>query len=257
MSPSKPVFPNTFNSRAVTGTTAAGQLVRSGALFRSDAPTALGPAGRAAMRAAGIRTALDLREHSERTLAPADLDGLGLDTRHVPLVGSRVDVDFEMALDEIYRELLTQRGCKFAAAVRVLAEPHTLPALVFCSAGKDRTGLVVALALGAAGVLPEDIAADYELTERAMSKRFRAVVEARASGAGISGQQVAVTLGASARVMRRVLAWLEKTAGGAAEYLRKHGLVDEELRQLERGLIAPAGDADSNSDDPSRIRAAP
>ena len=36
-----------------------------------------------------------------------------------------------------------------------------MPALVHCTAGKDRTGLVIALALGAVGVADEVIADDY------------------------------------------------------------------------------------------------
>ena len=40
------------------------------------------------------------------------------------------------------------------------------PALIFCSAGKDRTGLVSALVLATAGVSDADIVADYVVSNQ-------------------------------------------------------------------------------------------
>jgi protein-tyrosine phosphatase len=228
----EPFLPGTFNSRPVVSDRSGRAL-----LIRSDAPTLLGRSGRAAVRAAGIRTAVDLREAVERADAPADLRGLGIDVHHVPVVGRHSDLDYALTLDEIYIDLLERRGTHLAAAVRVLSAPAALPALVFCSAGKDRTGIVVALALSAAGFASEPIVSDYARTEPAMHGRFRGVVEARAAAAGMTEQQVAVTLGAPAEAMRRVLAWLERAAGGAASYLRRNGLLEDELAGLRRGLL--------------------
>jgi protein-tyrosine phosphatase len=213
--------------------------VRRGSLIRSDAPISLGEQGRAALRASGIRTALDLREPAERELDPADLDGLGIELRQVPIIGDVVDINTAASLGDIYRELLERRGPSLAAAVRVLSEPGALPALVFCSAGKDRTGLVVALALGAVGVSIEGIVADYTLTEHAMNGPFRDVIERRAVAAGVTEQELAVKMGAPPELMREVLAWLADRAGGPAGYLRQHGLTEEELLRLERAIVVP------------------
>ncbi|WP_051054225.1 tyrosine-protein phosphatase [Frankia sp. QA3] len=61
-----------------------------------------------------------------------------------------------------------QRGSRLTAAVVALAAPGALPAIVHCSAGKDRTGLVIALVialvLDLAGVPAEVIAEDFALT---------------------------------------------------------------------------------------------
>ena len=46
--------------------------------------------------------------------------------------------------------------------LRVFAKPGTLPALVHCAHGKDRTGVVVLLLLAACGVEREAIVADYK-----------------------------------------------------------------------------------------------
>ena len=123
--------------------------------------------------------------------------------------------------------------------MRVLCEPDALPAIVFCSAGKDRTGLVTALTLGVLGVSQEEIVADYALTERALDGGFRAVIEKRAIAAGISEQELAVKVRAPPELMRSVLAWLSEHHGGATGYLRAHGLAPGELENLRCTMLEP------------------
>lgn len=53
-----------------------------------------------------------------------------------------------------------ERAPVLVAALRELLAPRALPALVHCTLGMDRTGVLVALVLGALGVPDEVIAAD-------------------------------------------------------------------------------------------------
>ena len=62
-----------------------------------------------------------------------------------------------------YLGYLEDRPDQVVAAVRTIASSEG-PVLVHCAAGKDRTGVVVALALSAVGVRPEAIVADYAAT---------------------------------------------------------------------------------------------
>src|SRR5438874_453262 len=50
------------------------------------------------------------------------------------------------------------------AGLELLSEDETLPAVVHCTAGKDRTGVLVALLLDLLGVAREQIVADYAAT---------------------------------------------------------------------------------------------
>jgi protein-tyrosine phosphatase len=50
-------------------------------------------------------------------------------------------------------------------AIDLLGEPEALPAVVYCAAGKDRTGVIVALVLSLVGVDRATIAADYALSD--------------------------------------------------------------------------------------------
>jgi protein-tyrosine phosphatase len=239
MTPTDLLLPGTFNSRDLGGKPAAGGIVRFGALIRSDAPIRLGEEGRAKLASLGLRTAIDLREPVERRLDPADLDGLGLEIRNRPILGEDFDALRTMGLDEIYRQLLESRGANLTAAVSVLAEPDAVPALLFCSAGKDRTGLVSALVLGALGVSDDEIVADYSRTEQNMRGGFREAVEARAVAAGIGEQEMAVKVGAPPALMRDVLAWLRQHYGGVAGYLLHNGLTRPELEALRQRLVEP------------------
>ena len=53
--------------------------------------------------------------------------------------------------------------CLFAAfaALRLLTDPDNVPAMINCAHGKDRTGVVAALALWCAGWSKDEIVADY------------------------------------------------------------------------------------------------
>ena len=55
-----------------------------------------------------------------------------------------------------------------AEVLAVLSDPSAYPAMFHCSAGKDRTGVIAAVLLGALGVPDDTIIADYALSATAM-----------------------------------------------------------------------------------------
>ena len=56
------------------------------------------------------------------------------------------------SLPDVYRMILEQRQEQLRQTLATLAAPGGFPALVHCTAGKDRTGFIVALLLGLVGV---------------------------------------------------------------------------------------------------------
>ena len=164
------------------GTTVAGRLLRSENL--QD----LTPGDVARLvDEIGVTTVVDLRSTNEVTIeGPAPLDALaGVRRVHHPVLREFLDVsdtvkaallteaagaDRERYPDDPmcghYLGYLENRPEEVTGALRSIA---TAPgaAIVHCAAGKDRTGVVVALALTAAGVEPEAIVADYAASARA------------------------------------------------------------------------------------------
>jgi protein-tyrosine phosphatase len=232
-------IPGTFNARDLGGLRTRDAAVRTGVLWRSDALIELGTAGRTALARLGVELAIDLREPVERRLDPADLAGLPIRLEQQPILEGDLEDVRELSISELYVVLLETRGAAFASAIARLARADGARAIFFCSAGKDRTGLVSALLLDAVGVLPEEIVADYALTGENLRGPFRDAIEARARAAGISEQELAVKIGAPAEAMWQVLDWLRERSGGGAGYLRANGLSASELDSLRRHLIDP------------------
>jgi protein tyrosine/serine phosphatase len=65
--------------------------------------------------------------------------------------------------------LLSKCGMQISAVLQLMTEPHNLPMLVFCSLGKDRTGVISMLALHIAGASREEIYRDFEASSDGLS----------------------------------------------------------------------------------------
>ena len=63
-----------------------------------------------------------------------------------------------------YLELLLSSDDSIGEALAVLTDPAAYPAVIHCSVGKDRTGILVALVLSLVGVADDDVVADYALS---------------------------------------------------------------------------------------------
>ncbi len=137
----------------------------------------------------------------------------------------------------LYLDMLDARPDLFAAALGSMAEADPGAVLVHCAAGKDRTGLVVALALSVAGADPETVAADYARHRRAAGAVRREVPghDRRRAACASSG---AATRRRRSTFMLDVLDHLENEHGGVEAYLRSGGMTDEQLTALRERLVA-------------------
>jgi protein-tyrosine phosphatase len=147
------------------------------------------------------------------------------------------DLPGETPTVQTYFGYLERRPDSIVAALRTIADPPGGgAALVHCAAGKDRTGLVVGLALSAVGAEPDVVAGDYALTQSrlfALVEDYLAGIEDEAQREEIRGYQAT-----PAAYLLRVLEHLDDRYGGAAAYLRSGGMTDEQLSALRRRLVA-------------------
>lgn len=208
-----------FNVRATRG--AAPWLVRSGA------PEALTPEGAEALAALGVSVIVDLREPSEHGAA-----NHGIVVRSVPVYGAEPPATG--GLEQIYDQLLRERGAALARAVGEIADADGA-ALVHCTAGKDRTGLVVALARRVAGVSVDGVVADYVLSAPHV-RPVRAAHAARVAAGVSEGDRDDVFrlhLESPPEAIGHALAVVDEL-GGAERYLLAHGLRPEQVAALRR-----------------------
>lgn len=161
-------WPKCVNARDLGGLPlTAGGTVRPGALVRSDTPDRLDAGGWAALLDHGIRTVIDLRNDDER--APVDGRPSEVDTVVLPHDGLDEDPAFWAAMWEdprygsplYFAPHLERFPHRSAVVLTAIARARPGGVLVHCQGGRDRTGLICALALTVAGVEPEAIAADY------------------------------------------------------------------------------------------------
>ncbi|MGN8552456.1 UNVERIFIED_CONTAM: tyrosine-protein phosphatase [Microbacterium sp. SLM126] len=240
VTPDAPEVPGAVNLRDVGGLPAGASVTRHGVLFRSGNLAQLEPQGTAALGELGVRRIIDLRADDEVARSPSRIDGLEVTTQRVPLFLGSVESFFadDLSLDEMYRRLVEDSSSLVVEVVRgILADQ---PVLVHCTVGKDRTGVTVALTLAAAGVETDAVVGDYARTEALLpERRNRRIVEflRRMHPEAVHLEDLATR--SPAPVMRALLSDVEERYGSPADYLRAHGLTDEELVELRRVLLRP------------------
>ena len=192
----------------------------------------------------GVRTVLDLRTPDEVAReGPGPLVAAGV--RHVnldliPGWGTERAVPHEKRekgdLSHFYIDYLDEAPDNVVAAMRVLADPSSGPSIVHCAAGKDRTGVICALALRVAGVAREDVVEDYALTgERIVAIRDR--LAAAPSYAEDMRIRTLDDLQPRALSMRHFLDRLDER-GGTAGWLTAHGFGPDEQAALRSRMTA-------------------
>ena len=236
-----------FNFRDAAAETGTAGL-RRGILFRSGALNDLDAAALADLASARVATVVDLREPVEVAAAP---DGVpaGIRVVNVPLY--RGGIHAAEPIEAVYRHLLINCAQALVGAVGETIRSLDGGVLVHCAAGKDRTGLVIALTLAAAGASRRAIVADYSRTEAALPASFRQAVLRRLEGSIADPAErataVRLHLESPPEVLDQVLAALAEETydgeSGAAAYLLRNGLGRDLLdraRTCLRGSGAPA-----------------
>jgi hypothetical protein len=143
--------------------------------FRSESIDAVTPQGWEQLRAAGVRTVVDLRQPGERAqdrterpdwvrTSPVDLDGLENEE-----FWDRCPDNGGTALYFLpHLEAMPERT---GAVLTALAQAPEGGVLFHCMGGRDRTGLISMVLLAIAGVEPEAIIDDYLETVRISTAR--------------------------------------------------------------------------------------
>jgi hypothetical protein len=137
-----------------------------------------------------------------------------------------------------YMSYLRHRPDSVVGSVRAIARADSA-VLVHCAAGKDRTGVVVALALDAAGVDRDTIVEDYLASAHRIDAIVARLVSSTTYRPGLEGrdpQELAPLLG----TMERFLELIDERLGGSVSWLCAQGLSDADLERL-RHRLAPAG----------------
>jgi hypothetical protein len=218
-----------------------GGVTRQGILYRSDAPYPGDdlPAGAPQWPPS---TVIDLRSAGEGGAGyrwPA-----GVTVHQIPLMrqaavvtdAARPARGRPLRLAPLYQVMLQTVAPDLASMVGIAAS-STGPVLVHCAAGKDRTGVAIAVLLLTAGVEPESVVADYTATASHMSTLLGRL---RAQGRRLPVDVDANSelLGTPAEAIGAVVKWLTGWPGGPAAWVTEHGASDGDLSRWRDRLAA-------------------
>lgn len=224
-----------LNFRDVGGyPVAGGGSVRWRTLFRSDALHGLDSAGLAAVTGLGLRTVVDLRTQLEAEHAPSPVRGRAT---HIPVLTGGDFQGVPLELDGLYRYFIDECGGQITAAIAELCGDDALPALVHCSAGKDRTGVVIALILAVLGVPDELIAADYSLSGLYLDPEQTPAIGQLSASTGLGEELTRTLLSSAPELILEVLDRVRAVPGSVDGYLIGHGLTSSRLARLRAALI--------------------
>ncbi|HEX6356253.1 tyrosine-protein phosphatase [Actinophytocola sp.] len=248
---------NAVNVRDLGGLPAAGgKRTRHGQLVRSDNLQDLSPKDVTRLvDEVGVTTVIDLRSMDEVVKeGPDPLKALAsVERLHfslIPEAGEMTDVakaalainreraikrDPDDVAGAFYLGYLDDRPDSVVQALRAMSNAQGA-ALVHCAAGKDRTGVVVALALSAVGVTRDEVIADYAASGERIEQildRLRSSPTYAADIDNIPADEHAPR----AEIMERFLIRLDTDFGGPLGWLAKHDFTDRDVELLEAKLL--------------------
>jgi protein tyrosine/serine phosphatase len=225
-------------------------------LLRGDNLQELSPADIATLVGEiGLTTVVDLRSSDElASEGPAPLDGVaGVLHVHHPVLseaGSATDAASDVLLARADRDrsrypadpicghylgYLEDRPDQVAAAVRSIARSDGA-ALVHCAAGKDRTGVVVAVALSAVGVRQQAVIADYAATGERIGPLLARLRRSPTYVSDISSEPDE-SQRPRPQTMAALLEQVNARYGGAVQWLASHGFGHDDLQLLRAKLL--------------------
>lgn len=237
--------------------TAHGRPLKRGLLYRSANHAHATDADLARMRELGVAAIVDLRRTEERTREPskrwADFDAQVIEN---DIASEHADWAEAMKGQTLTPQWFLDDGVAYYRRVahearhidlysryfRALADSDGA-VVVHCAAGKDRTGVICALTHHIVGVHPDDIVADYLLTndEARITRKMTALSAwfREHSGHAVPDDAVRVAVSVHADYLETAFAVIKDAHGSLDGYLAQALGVDDPMRErLHARLLA-------------------
>ncbi|KAF2770611.1 tyrosine protein phosphatase 5 [Teratosphaeria nubilosa] len=249
--PSPPFIdvPGIANFRGIGG------YVDPGLIYRSADPTKASKAGLEKMsKDLGIRVVFDLRSAPE--IKRDGPEWAGIAREWVPVFAEKDYGPEQVALRykeytrsgskgfvSAYRDILKLGGPAYSKIFKHLAQPKPSPILVHCTAGKDRTGVLVALLFLLAGAPETEIAQEYALTDLGLASLKPLFKERLLKNPALGGDENGVNnmISSKPENMRATIEMFNNDFGGAERYMMEYcSLSEAEIKLLQQNITEGA-----------------
>lgn len=245
-------FKYLLNFRDIGGIPTSGKRqIREGIVFRSANPDRITREDLEKLRSLNIRSVIDLRapgelskryksvDHADKLTLPLDFQKTTRE-RLRPVIYKR-DAQNVIAdiSNDLYLEILDATGPAFRQVMELLASPGRYPVLIHCHAGKDRTGIIIALILLAMGVDRELIISDFMKSNEALMPFFktRFLIRKIICFGFFPYRNMVFAVKVKQRNIESVLDRVEFQYGGVEGYLRYAGYDLSSLQKVRDVLI--------------------
>lgn len=216
-----------------------------GKLFRSDCPDALEDAEWDTFRALNIRNIMDLRSTYEAKENPVQAPE-NITYHHCPFLKEDASIEdpeeaarkFLDSLSLDYAVMLQNSLDEMAAILLRLTDLLEEGGVdFFCTAGKDRTGILAAAVLYLCGVADEEIIADYSVTEIYNAKVIQARIDSlpESMKAEIPPEKMSLATASKAETMEALLDWMH--TNHFSHIMKERGFGEEQADRLRASLL--------------------
>jgi protein-tyrosine phosphatase len=239
-----------------------GRQLQWGRVFRTGVLSYFTPSDHSQLNQLGVRVICDLRRAEERELEPtrwpdANTQHLSWEDGSAPPTIRSVAANhshpytaagMHAAMIDLYRALPAWMAPRLRGFFSRIAEGK-VPILVHCAAGKDRTGIAIALLLATLDVPHETIVDDYLLTNTCDIVEFT-LRQHQAQRSVATGDHPLLTMpddirrvlfAAHVDYLNAAFDQMARDHGDVLEYLRREAGVDDTMRSQVRAALLSAG----------------
>ena len=238
-------FEGCFNFRDIGGyPNQDGKRVKSGLYFRAGRQDRMTDQDLLKLSDLKISTQIDLRKPDEalqQGKGPLEVMGANyINIAVIPEGGSdqlsRLVGDTGIS-GKRYLGYLEFGPSSWLKIFEILANKDSLPVVLHCTAGKDRTGVSTAFLLSILGVSREVIEADYLLTNLDTERQADFIENTAGYPEGYDRETMISVAGVPKGAMKDFLDGVESKWGSVNEYLEKIGVTQEQMDMVRHNFL--------------------
>lgn len=256
-----PQLSGAANFRDIGGyQTTGGRKIKSRAIFRSGELSGLTTSDQRALESLQIRYEIDLRTDQERAEAPTrwganapeviaisvgeprNSNAARSAANSMSAIGNPADA--ERFMQQTTARIATEGAGDIGEVLRRLAQGDE-PALIHCTAGKDRTGVTIAVLMTLLGVPRGEVEREYARSNEAVDQQIERM-KARGDTASASGllslrpDVSRVVLGAKPGYLEAAFSEIEKQYGSFEAYSKTAlKITPQQIQALRAKLLEP------------------
>jgi len=238
-------FEGCFNFRDIGGyPTKEGKKIKKGIYFRTGRQDRMSEKDLAELKNLKISTQIDLRKPEEiLDQGKGPLENMGADYINIPIIPdggsdqlSRLVGDTGIS-GKRYLGYLEFGPESWLKIFEILANKDSLPVVLHCTAGKDRTGVSTAFLLSVLGVDRDLIEADYKLTNLDTERQADFIENSGGFPEGVDREAMILAAGVPEDAMTVFLDGVESRWGSVLGYLEEIGITKNQMNAIRDNFL--------------------